>query len=736
MNASSLLEFLRRELAPTPGRGSATFRLTLACLVATIPILTHRIPHADLVMIVMFLITQEDTVATLVGSLLAVVCVTIGLGAALLAWRISLDIEWLRLCFFIAFLFGGLFLKRVLTMGAIGSAIGIPAALVMILPDVFPPDPELLVESVLWLWWCLTLGLMVNAGVQLLLSRGDPLTLLQRELATRLDTVAQTLRRLDGQNVALSERDSLRSLAIAGMSRPLALLKTAAVIHAWAHERHEGLSAIITLTDRLVTSALALETLPASPQEPSLRERLLSVADGCDRMRRAFNELRLPGDWVALADEKNAQPPFPLLDIERTLDQIALAVPRYSEELSQPKAAPGEKRRLFLPDAFDNPEHVHFAIKGTLAAFICYFFFIGFDYPGIYTSMITCFVVSVSTIGASNQKGTLRFGGAAVGGLMGLIALVYLFPNVETIGGFWLVFGAGTAVAAWVNFGTPRISYGGYQTGLAFWKATLQDFGPALSATVARDRVIGVFFGLIVFGVVEHLLWPVRAQDVLRARLGEMLHLLADLARAATTREKRLQSSILGHQSSADLSMATDDVDSYRRRISQKVQDMHTLIESSKFQAGLIESSAFESGDLKVSESQNVLCDAQIIFILLLSLAHLKHDLTHSDVVRAAVVELDDAIVTALQAVATRVVGGLEATVPALEDTLNAFERSRAGTDALDKEPSAHFAEQLALYRALVAAVKQISSKSMRTAPDRNEARVFAAEKTLTAEPK
>ena len=97
MTASDLLEFLRRELAPTPGRGSATFRLTLACLAATIPILTHRIPHAVVVMIVMYLITQEDTVATLIGSILAVVGVTIGLGSALLAWKISLDIEWLRL---------------------------------------------------------------------------------------------------------------------------------------------------------------------------------------------------------------------------------------------------------------------------------------------------------------------------------------------------------------------------------------------------------------------------------------------------------------------------------------------------------------------------------------------------------------------------------------------------------------------------------------------------------------
>ena len=172
---------------------------------------------------------------------------------------------------------------------------------------------------------------------------------------------------------------------------------------------------------------------------------------------------------------------------------------------------------------------------------------------------------------------------------MGLIALVYLFPNVETIGGFWLVFGAGTAVAAWVNFGTPRISYGGYQIGLAFYKAVLQGFGPALSATVVRDRLIGVFFGLIVFGVVEHLLWPVRARDALRARLAEMLRLLADLASATGTIASLYpRSSILA---GCDM---TNDVDSWRRRISQKVEDVQGLIESSKF----------ESGDLELDEIQ------------------------------------------------------------------------------------------------------------------------------------
>ena len=71
-----------------------------------------------------------------------------------------------------AFVFFGLWLKRVLVIGALGSAIGLPAALVMILPDVGPLPPESLVEFVLWLWLCVTLGLTVNLGVQLLLSPG------------------------------------------------------------------------------------------------------------------------------------------------------------------------------------------------------------------------------------------------------------------------------------------------------------------------------------------------------------------------------------------------------------------------------------------------------------------------------------------------------------------------------------------------------------------------------------
>src|SRR5499427_8752194 len=220
---------------------------------------------------------------------------------------------------------------------------------------------------------------------------------------------------------------------------------------------------------------------------------------------------------------------------------------------------------------------------------------------------------------------------------------------MDTIGGFWLVFGAGTAVAAWVNFGTPRISYGGYQVGVAFYKAVLQGFGPALSATVVRDRLVGVFFGLIVFGVVEHLLWPVRAQDALRARLAEMLHLLAQLAQSRTSDKAP--------------TLIADDVDSWRQRISQKVRDVQGLIESSKF----------ESGDLEVDEIQKRTGDGQLVFVLLLSLAR---DTTRlPDEMRAAAFDLDTAVATTLEAMATRLVGGSQPAVPDLDDSLDRFER-------------------------------------------------------------
>ena len=680
MTATALIDFLRRELAPTPGRGGATLRLTLACLIATIPVLTHRMPFALMVMILMFLITQEDTATTLLGSVLGVVGITIAVSAGLLALMVALDVAWLRIACFAAFFFIGLFLKRVLVIGALGSAIGLPAALLMMLPDLGPLSPEALVEFALWLWTCATLGLAVNLGVQLLLSPADPLTLLQRELDTRLRAVGDVVRGLvDGRDPS-SRTPSLDAFATAGMSRPLALLKSASLTSARARAQHETLAALITLVDRLVTDAAALRHLVSPEPDPVLRAALERVADSCALARRALVEQRWPEAARSAVIDHDAVTLPPLSDMVRTLEQVEIVV-----RVGPPRHAAKETPRLLVPDATTNPEYWQFAVKGTVAALICYVLFVGFDYPGIYTSVITCFVVSLSTIGSSNQKGVLRFGGAVVGGLMGLFALVYAFPNVDGIGGFWLVFGTGTAVAAWINFGTPRIAYGGYQTGLAFYKATLQGFGAALSATVVRDRLIGVAFGLIVFGVVEHRLWPVRAADRMRTRLADVFRSLAAFARVASRPRD-----------------GGGDLGARRQLISQQIADVQGFIESSKF----------ELSDT-VTDAQAVArltADAQTVFLVVLSIARDAESLDlRPDAVRTKTVQIDDAAAAILERLAEQVDRGGASPASDVYDLLADVERSIAGLSDAQLEHTA-YAGTLVLYRELAVAIERVAT--------------------------
>ncbi len=166
-----LWAFLRRELAFTPERWQATLRLTLACTAATVPIMMFKLHIPLLTMIVMYLLTKEETTATLVGTLGGMIGVTIGLGLALLVYLSALDITWLRVCLIPAFVGGGLFLNRILVLGPLGTAIGLPAAMAMIVPDIYP-IPGILDRFLIWLWWSIVLGLGINLGVQLLLNPG------------------------------------------------------------------------------------------------------------------------------------------------------------------------------------------------------------------------------------------------------------------------------------------------------------------------------------------------------------------------------------------------------------------------------------------------------------------------------------------------------------------------------------------------------------------------------------
>jgi uncharacterized membrane protein YccC len=178
-----------------------------------------------------------------------------------------------------------------------------------------------------------------------------------------------------------------------------------------------------------------------------------------------------------------------------------------------PKAAARPKpKSLFVPDAFTNPAHVHFALKVTFAAMFCYIVYEAIDWSGIHTAFITCTFIALESTEATLYKGTLRFVGCLIGGAFALFSIVFLMPHMETIASLVVLVACASAIAGWVAAGSERISYAGLQIAFAFFYSVFQGYAPDTDLDNVRNRVVGILFGLIVTGLVFKYIWPERAR--------------------------------------------------------------------------------------------------------------------------------------------------------------------------------------------------------------------------------
>jgi len=229
------------------------------------------------------------------------------------------------------------------------------------------------------------------------------------------------------------DSDAMR-LAGAGVARLLLLLKSAEVAHPRLKARHPQQSALITLADRLVAGATALELLSRTAPGPDERARLQRVAERCARARRTllgdgmFEHVG-PADRPPLGADGSAVFPV-LVELEHVVDSMEQALG--PEGISR-EFVGSEPKHLFVLDAFTNPSYVRYALKGALAVMICYTLQSAVDWPGIRTCLITCLIVGLGSEGATVQKGTLRIAGALVGAAMGFLAILVVVPRMESI---------------------------------------------------------------------------------------------------------------------------------------------------------------------------------------------------------------------------------------------------------------------------------------------------------------
>jgi len=240
----------------------------------------------------------------------------------------------------------------------------------------------------------------------------------------------------------------------------------------------EQMGAIAALVGRLVDTAASLSNLSVQ-MSTEARARIRLLTENVGGIRADLLASRTP-HLRKTPPELDSLSQAPMLqEMEKTVSLIA-DVFIGSQSLgaySAPASSIGDPgQTLFVRDALSNPEHVKFALKGCLAASLCYIIYSSLDWPGISTSVTTCMLTALTTIGASHQKQVLRFTGAMVGGAIGIASQVFVLPEVDSIFGFTLLFLAVTIVAAWIATSGPRLSYFGLQLAAAFYFVNLDQF--------------------------------------------------------------------------------------------------------------------------------------------------------------------------------------------------------------------------------------------------------------------
>ena len=195
---------------------------------------------------------------------------------------------------------------------------------------------------------------------------------------------------------------------------------------------------------------------------------------------------------------------------------------------------------LIVPDALDNPEHLQFALKGCVAASVCYLLYNLVGWPGISTAVTTCLLTALTTIGSSHQKQILRITGAMFGGfLIGMGSQAFILPYSESIAGFVVLFVAVTALSSWFITSSPLLSYFGMQVAVAFYLINLDGFKMQTSLAVARDRVVGILLGLFIMWLVFDQLWGAPAAIQMKKTFISNLRLVAQFAREPISKDAK-----------------------------------------------------------------------------------------------------------------------------------------------------------------------------------------------------
>ena len=515
-------------LLPAPGRLGFAVRLALICALATLVAEIYQTPEPALTAYVAFFVMKPDRAESVVISIVMLILISLIVGLLLvLAMQVIEQPLW-RVTAMTLMSFCLTFSASASKLKPIANIVALIAAYALDLLGSMPGG-ELATRGILYVW--LFVGIPAGISILVNLALGPaPRRLAERALAHRLRVTATLL-----QTPAPGARRAFDECLHEGPGEIPAWLTLAGAEKTSSARDIAALQQASRSTVVILSVVDFLSHVPEFLLATALRQRIAETLGGMAAVLGKGGypvEIELEGhaDEVALTPLAAAA----LSELRAALS--AFAEPPAPEPLTQPAAKP--EGGFFLPDAFTNPAHVQYALKTTGAAMFCYFVFQLLDWPGIHTCLITCFIVSLGTAAETVEKQALRFLGCAVGAAAGILAIVFLMPNVTSIGGLMAIVFLAAFISGWVAGGSPRISYVGFQLAFAFFLSVIQGAAPAFDMTIARDRTIGILFGDLVVAVVFTQIWPVTIAGRVNPALAALLHQLAGLVSATSTAQR------------------------------------------------------------------------------------------------------------------------------------------------------------------------------------------------------
>lgn len=534
--SSWLWDFLKEELAPYPGRVSLVARMVTASTLVVIIGMTFRIPYTAFAALFALVLSRESIEATANAARDLVIGVVLGAVYVIIGASFALGDPMLRFLWV-----GGSLFLAFYTLSALGNyaAVARFAYLIVITIPLWDSHDSAgsKIESTLWAVGAITIGSVVTFVMELVFASLRRNYDLSEAIMERLIPVEELLKHYaEGSEIPAATRSQLTRLATVGTSRLRSILQRSGFA-AW-HQQHMG--ALVGLVGRLVDiAANLLQFTSCVPGND--RNRVRKDAQNIAEIRAILSNGASPR-VVEPAVDGDVAASLPLLgELEKTLSLIHnVFTSAESPDLYTTSPSSDHRRATTLVrGTLSDPEHIKFALRGCLAAGLCYVTYNALFWPGIATAMTTCYLTALTTIGASHQKQFLRFAGALIGGfVIGIGAQVFILPGIDSIGGFAVLFTAVAGLSAWIATSSPRLSYLGLQIAAAFCLMNLEEFKFQASLAVARDRVVGILLALFMMWLAFDWLWSAPAGIEMKRAFVSAIRSLAQLAREPVSSER------------------------------------------------------------------------------------------------------------------------------------------------------------------------------------------------------